>query len=216
MKYINGWYFPNTEEHFEQFLTKRNINEYQKETRISSFKFLRNSRIAIDIGANVGLWSKDICKKFEHAHLFEPYDKNVECLKKNLSLNKNYTIHKCALSNKEEMGYLYFNDKSLGGSSLNPKGFSEFKKKKIRKKILDNYKFKNVDYVKIDVQFHELEVIEGSLETLKINSPVVCIEAARRNNQELDYVKKFVNILNNINYKIVGGIGKELFFKKIS
>ncbi len=214
MKFFNGWYFPNTEEHFIEFMSERNVRNYQQEIRLLSFKYLDNCRVAIDIGANVGLWARDICNKFEHSHLFEPYDKNIECLKKNLSLYDNYTIHEYALSNIDGIGELYFNENCLGGSSLNPNSSKDLMKKQINKKKLDNFSFKNIDYIKIDVQFHELEVIEGSLETLKINNPVICVEAARRNVQELNYVKKFIKILEDLNYKIIGGLGKELFLKK--
>ena len=67
----------------------------------------------------------------------------------------------------------------------------------------------------MDVQFHELEVLEGATKTLIKNSPILCIECARRNNDELNYVKKIVDLLSKFNFKIVGGLGKELFFKKI-
>ena len=65
----------------------------------------------------------------------------------------------------------------------------------------------------MDVQFHELEVLEGAIKTLKNNSPILCIECARRNNDELTYVKKIVNLLQKFDFKIVGGLGKELFLK---
>ena len=87
-------------------------------------------------------------------------------------------------------------------------------KVKIDTMKLDNFNFDEIDYIKIDVQFHELEVIEGAINTLKNNNPVLCIEAARRNEEELAYVRKFVKILEDLNYKIVGGVGKELFLKK--
>ena len=64
MKFFNGWYFPDTEKHFVEFMTKRNVKDYQQETRFNSFKYLDNYRVAIDIGANVGLWARDICQKF--------------------------------------------------------------------------------------------------------------------------------------------------------
>ena len=214
MKFFNGWYFPDTEQHFIEFMTKRNVKNYQQETRFSSFEYLDSCRVAIDIGANVGLWARDICQKFQHCHLFEPYDKNIECLKKNLSVYDNYTIHEYALSNIDGIGDLYFDESCLGGSSLNPNSFLNLLNKKVKKKKLDEFALKNVDYIKIDVQFHELEVIEGSIETLKINSPIICVEAARRNVEELNYVKKFLKILEELNYKIVGGLGKELFLKK--
>jgi FkbM family methyltransferase len=78
--------------------------------------------------------------------------------------------------------------KDLGANSLVPSdGIT--KTENIQLKKLDDFEFKNVDYIKIDVQFHELEVIEGSIDTLKNNNPVLCIEAARRNEEELSYVK---------------------------
>jgi len=55
------------------------------------------------------------------------------------------------------------------------------KKEKVQLIMLDDLNLQDIDYIKIDVQFHELEVIEGSIDTLKNNNPVLCIEAARRN-----------------------------------
>ena len=213
MKIYKNWYFPDSEEHFIKYLKKAYNNEYQKEQRKASFSFLDNKRTAIDIGANVGLWAKDICKTFNEVKLFEPYELNIECLKKNLENYQNFKIFDCALSNKNGSGELYIHDKGLGSNSLVPiNGIT--KTKSIQLKKLDNFEFKNVDYIKIDVQLHELEVIEGSIDTLKNNDPVLCIEAVRRNEEELSYVKEFVNILENLKYKIVGESGKELFFKK--
>jgi hypothetical protein len=97
---------------------------------------------------------------------------------------------------------------------LNPKGDANTKSLTIKTNKLDDFNFTQIDYIKIDVQFHELEVIEGSILTLKNNDPVLCIESARRNEEELSYVKKFSFLLESLNYKIVGGLGKELFFRK--
>jgi len=213
MKIYKDWYFPDSEEHFIKYLKQQNTNEYQKEQRKTSLSFLESKRTAIDIGANVGLWAKDFCEIFHEVMLFEPYKLNIECLKKNLENYQNFQIFDCALSNKNSLGELYIHEKGLGANSLVPSdGITKTENIQIKK--LDDFEFQNVDYIKIDVQFHELEVIEGSIDTLKNNNPVLCIEAARRNEEELSYVKKFVTILESLNYKIVGGFGKELFFKK--
>lgn len=213
MKVYKDWYFPDSEEHFIRYLRDNNSNEYQKNQRKASFNFLDNKRTAIDVGANVGLWAKDICEIFNDVKLFEPYKLNTECLKKNLENYQNFEIFECALSNISSSGELYIHEKGLGANSLVP-GDGITKTEEIQLKKLDEFKFTNIDYIKIDVQFHELEVIEGSIDTLKNNDPVLCIEAARRNEEELSYVKKFVSILESLNFKIVGGLGKELFFKK--
>ncbi len=213
MKIYKNWYFPDTEEHFIEYLNHHNSNDYQKEQREASFKFLDNKRTAIDIGANVGLWAKDFCKIFRDVKLFEPYKLNLECLAKNLENYKNFEIFEYALSNEVGSGKLFIDKKGLGGNTLISNiELTEDVEVQITK--LDEFNFINIDYIKIDVQFHELEVIEGSVNTLKKNNPVLCIEACRRNEEELSYVKKIVKILDSLNYKIVGGLGKELYFKK--
>lgn len=218
MQKYKGWYFPDKEEYFINLLKDVDGDKikYQHLQRKNSFKYLDNNRNALDIGANVGLWSKDMCKKFDHVFLFEPYTDNIECLKANLNEFTNYKIYECALSNEKSIENFFIDEQNIGSSSFTQmkSEIENLKLVSVQKILLDELNIENVDYIKIDVQFHELEVIEGSVDTLNRNNPVLCIEAARRNNKELLYVKKFVQILENLKYKIVGGFGKELYFKK--
>ena len=215
MKLINGWYLPDTEKNYLDYFKQLNTNEYQKEQRDASLALIDNTRIALDIGANIGLWGKDFCKIFKKVILFEPYKENIDCLKKNLENYNNFKIEECALSNYSGHGQLFIDDNGLGNNTLYTT--SELKNEvKVNVMKLDDYDLNEIDYIKIDVQYHELEVIEGGINTLKKNRPLLCIEAARRTTEEREYVKKFKRILKDLDYKIVGAIGKEIFFKKIS
>ncbi len=218
-KLVAGWYLPLEEKHFESYLlnsTNQNgVGEYQKEQRVKSFSYLSHTNIAIDIGACVGFWTKDLCENFKNVICFEPAPENAECLELNLKKYSNYRLYKVGLSNSTGTKKLMLSQEGIGSNSfseykMDPNNFIDIPTKK-----LDDFKFRNLSYIKMDVQFHELEVLEGSKKTLKNNSPVLCIECARRNEDELNYVKKIVSLLNELNYKIVGGLGKELFFKKI-
>ena len=212
MRKYKSWYFPDKEEHFIKSL--QNQDEYQSPQRNASIEFLEQKRNAIDIGANVGLWARDLCKIFERVELFEPVKQNIECLKKNLEVFSNFKIYDCALSNSNGLKDIYIDEKGSGNNSFIKPEKDNVKSEKIKIMKLDDFNFNEIDYIKIDVQFHELEVIEGGINTLKNNNPVLCIEAARRNEEELSYVKKWGQILENIGYKIIGGVYKELFFKK--
>ena len=218
-KLIAGWYLPIKEKHFEKFLMDsketNKVGEYQKEQRLESFKYLEHFNTAIDIGACVGFWTKDLCKKFSNVICFEPSPINAECLESNLKNYTNYKLYKIALSNVTGTKKLLISEEGIGSNSLNDPNMDTNKFINVPAKTIDSYNFRNLSYIKMDVQFHELEVLEGATKTLKLNSPVLCIECARRNEDELNYVKKIVSLLNKLNFKIVGGLRKELFFKKV-
>ena len=58
----HGWWFPDTETHFPQMLNKSISKggpaEYQYQVRNKSLTHVNQFRTGIDIGANVGLWSR--------------------------------------------------------------------------------------------------------------------------------------------------------------
>ena len=217
-KKVAGWYLPIKEKHFESFLIASaepgKDGEYQKSQRLKSFTFLEHYNTAIDIGACVGFWARDLCEKFSNVICFEPSPENSECLKLNLKNCNNYKLYEIALSNVTETKKLLLSEEGVGSNSLSDPNMALNKYINVPTKKLDEYNFRNLSYIKMDVQFHELEVLEGATKTLKNNSPILCIECARRNNEELTYVKKIVGLLEKLNFKIVGGLGKELFFKK--
>ena len=182
--------------------------------RDNSIKYVERFDTAIDIGACVGFWSKDLCKIFRKIICFEPYKQSSDCLVENLKGFHNYELHNVALSKQSGKGELLISEEGVGSNSLNDFALKSSKPIIVEKKRLDEYNFMNVDYIKIDVQFYELNVLQGAYKTLKNNNPLLCIECARRNKEELKFVKKINDFLKSIDYKIVGGIGKELFFKK--
>ena len=79
-----GWNFPDIETHFPQML-KKNMDkggpaEYQLPVRDRSIGFCKNRGVALDIGANIGLWSRDLCRHFNRVIAFEPVSEFRECL----------------------------------------------------------------------------------------------------------------------------------------
>ena len=195
-------------------INKNGLGEYQKAQRVKSFKYLDHKNIAIDKGACVGFWTKDLCENFKNVICFEPAPINAECLKLNLENYKNYRLYQVGLSNTSGTKKLMILEEGIVSNSLSDCTMNVNNFINIPTKKLDDFQFRKVSYIKRDVQFHELEVIEGAVKTLKNNSPVLCIECARRNEDEINYVKKIISLLNKLNFKIVGGLGKELFFKK--
>ncbi len=135
-------------------------------------------KIFIDIGANKGVYSRYILKKFDdiECHLFEPSKYNYSILKELFSTFKKVKINKIALSNHNDSNAKLFSDKAGSAlSSLTKRRLEHLNinmkiEEKIEIKRFDDYWKSNnslIDFVKIDVEGHELDVLEGFGDLIK-------------------------------------------------
>ena len=226
MKKVKGWYLPEWDTHFENFLQlKNNKWEYQQLQREYALSFIKEFKTnAIDAGSNIGFWSKEMCEKFNHIYAFEPHPDNLECYKENLKEYKNYTLFNVAVSNvnNKEMDF-YVSNKECGNASFynfgvqtgttgNQIKLQELKTIKVNVKKIDDYNFDNIGFIKVDCQIHEKEIIEGSIETIQRCKPVLCLELPIRNNEEQKYRYNLIEYLKKYNYTLKGNKGKETIF----
>src|ERR1700748_2775122 len=131
-------------------------------------RFIANPVLAIDIGANVGNYTEQLQKKFKgiEVHLFEPSKLNIEKLSTRFN-SINVVINQVAVSNKNGAAMLYSNAPGSALASLTKRQNLEFEVfeevetitfESYWKQILDR---RDIDLVKIDVEGHELDVLEG-------------------------------------------------------
>ncbi len=89
----------------------------------------------------------------------------------------------------------------LGAASIHPfKTFNDFKEVNVKKMKLDNIKIRNkIGFIKIDVEGHEYEVIEGGKQTILENKPILLIEIEKRHSNRS--VDSSINYINKLGYK---------------
>ncbi len=217
---INDYYIPETDIHYIEYL--KNFDHYQEAQRNRAISYVEDWNFAIDIGANIGLWSRDLSKYFNKLVCFEPNPLCQEYLKNNISMN-NSKIYNYALGEYEESKNLILHPTNSGASSFvnrtklgkkddGTKIYGEFPKEtpmaKVGVKKLDTFNFNNIDFIKIDVQGFELNVLKGANKTLKKNNPVLCIEEDDSKNSLV------IPYLEELNFELVDVINKEHIFKK--
>jgi FkbM family methyltransferase len=162
-------------------------------------RFIKNFRNVIDIGAHIGETAYRYSKYFKRVHAFEPvygYE-----LRQNIGNIENIDIYDFAVSDKEEEKIMIRSNKNSGATVIKTKqnskelSSSRFSKEKINVKCvpIDKFKFKNIDFIKIDTEGYVLPVIQGMKNTLKnSNFLVMQIEMNHmtHNKQEcIDYLK---------------------------
>lgn len=223
MKVIKGYFIPDKDYHYQEYFTQ--FDHYQEAQRNRALSYVSDWENAIDIGANIGLWSKELTKFFNNTYCFEPNIECLDCLKKNIDFSK-AQIFNVALGSKNSTNYLYSPNNTGASSLVNKTKFLGYdddgkelwdqfdksvEKKKVNIKNLDSFNLTKINFIKVDVQNYELEVIKGAKRTLEINDPVICIE---ENSKNLDF-SDTINLLKKLNYSILDRIGKEIILKKI-
>ena len=203
----------------ESFLLNRRLKRsikknYEKELQIID-QFRDKSKDALDIGVYRGVYSYKLSQHFKKIHSFEPNPLLFPYLEKNLNkIISNIKLHNLALSNTNGVTELklplrsnsIFQDNieelfQLGAATMHPKNKIEnYKKVSIKMEKLDDIKIENkIGFMKIDVEGHEKNVIQGGIETVKGNKPVLLVEIEERHTKTpvIDTIK----FINEIGYK---------------
>src|ERR1700719_916410 len=149
-------------------------------------RLVSKTDLAIDIGANCGFYAFRMSKIFSKVYAFEINDELTgDLLKYN---SGNITVMNVGLSSQAGETSLYIpvlNGLPLTGwASLAPGNYPDATdeiKKPVKIVTLDSFKLENVSFVKIDVEGHELPVLEGAKQTLAKDRPTVLIEIKEEN-----------------------------------
>ena len=137
-------------------------------------------QLSLDIGANIGDYSKKILEKTNSKVIaFEPDKTAFKKLKKlNSNFCNRFKAYNLALSEKNQHLYFYFTGAKSQLSSLeknivklNYVEKSKLKKKKIKcfkgdNLIINKMKINKVDFIKVDTEGHDLKVLKGLKKTI--------------------------------------------------
>jgi FkbM family methyltransferase len=147
-------------------------------------KYNMNISGIIHVGGHYGEEIQEYVNNgIEDIVVFEPLSKNFETLYQNIkNINANIIGHQIALGNKKTIAIMNLSDNNAESSSiLKPKKhlalypdifFNETEEVEVE--TLDSFNYKNYNFINMDVQGYELEVLKGSKKTLEKIDYVYC------------------------------------------
>ncbi len=94
---------------YAHYLVRKNLHRGEPELKFLS-EIVPRDRIAVDVGANKGVYTRILAELVTHVHAFEPNPKAYRWL--NRALPENVTAHQLALSNHDGNGNLYIPKKA--------------------------------------------------------------------------------------------------------
>ncbi len=156
---------------------------YEKSLVETVKKFFLKDGVFVDVGANIGCVSLIAAKTAKQVIAIEPIPWIAERLQNNFNLNNltNIKIVQCVASDKKGRASFYCpsGDKIHGGMGSLYKDHSRGEKIEVETKTLDEILGDTkVDFIKIDTEGHDKNVIMGAKEIIKKNKPFIVYEYA--------------------------------------
>jgi FkbM family methyltransferase len=144
-------------------------------------KELKKDDTFLDIGANIGQHSLYASHFANQVYAFEPIQKIYDQFLKSVEKNqiKNIQVFNYGIGKEEKKMPIYGTASNMGASTV----FKVPEKKFIQEvnivpldELLQSKNINKVDFIKIDVEGYEWEVLQGAQKTIKQNKPKMIIE----------------------------------------
>lgn len=204
-------------EFVDQSATHIFFQHYEKEEAETITSCVHPGMTVLDIGANIGYFTLLMAQRVTangSVHAFEPNPRMIRQLEKNIALNEDLKdgrikVQSVALGNAE--GETDFFSPVRGAEGVG--GLKDTKRVpveelfRVRVSRLDTWiaeqKIERIDFIKMDVEGGELDILKGAQNMLKIMRPVILFEAYELNTAPYGYsVKDILEHVRQYGYDI--------------
>ena len=137
-------------------------------------RFIDKNKCVIDIGAATGMYSAFWAQFAAHVYAFEAVTPVFEQLIKVERSHSNISAFNFAVSDTAGTKDFYVDDKRLSNS-----GFTDLvggQKVVVPTIRLDDISFRNIGFIKVDVEGHELAVLKGATNLIEKERPICMVE----------------------------------------
>lgn len=167
--------------------------------------FARRYRTAVDVGAYNGLFLLYLTRMFKLVYAFEPVTELYNILAR-LKL-KNALVFHTALSDVREDLLLRIPMDGVHAryteASLVDRGAADdagIKTVPVSCRTLDSFNITDCDFIKIDVEGHELDVLTGGMKTIERSLPTLLVEIEQRWQKKNRSISETFKFLKNLGY----------------
>jgi protein O-GlcNAc transferase len=169
---------------------------------------------AIDIGANYGIYTLCMAKAVGAAGFvwaFEPASSTAALLSQGIAANDfdHVIVERSALSSESGAGFLALNDNSEVNALIGPKGGAQASERVsvvTLDECLQRYAWKDIDFLKIDAEGEEANILKGGRKFLAELSPLIQYEVKAGAALQLGLVRDFTE-LGYRSYRLVPRLG---------
>lgn len=145
--------------------------------------------IVIDIGANIGEFSRSVVDRASRLIAIDPDPYVYEALSRNLNGFSNVAVMQRAMSEADSEVEFYLSTKNADSSLLQPTQFSETVTVQAVRldKLIEEQGIERVDFLKIEAEGWEPEILAGATRTLGITRKIAVDAGPERQGQNTSH-----------------------------
>lgn len=177
LEQIGGMWCPAGDPHFGPVLEQGLADEFDGEVFAGAIAWLGDRRVALDIGAHIGLWTTRLARHFAQVVAFEPDAENFAALVENTAGMANVRPLPLAMAPRSgRFALSHEGTMNSGEGYLVPlNGHDDW----VVGLALDDARFVNVDLIKLDIEGLEAEALPAAERTVRECRPVIVLEENR-------------------------------------
>ena len=187
-------------------------------------QFVTSDSVVIEAGCHIGTHSVKLGKLCNELILFEPLPSSNKLLCQNLKANNisNATVIQKGLSNTNgTTRFAWIPNSNFGGAGLdnNPMGVPEWttapqEQINVELTTIDSLNLQKLDFMKIDVEGYEPNVIKGGMDTFARCKPVIVLECWANHHGQVNenYTRMLFRDLLEIGYDLIHIQGPDFMF----
>ena len=202
-------YLPNFEKDFIQNMIYKKEEFFEYELlKYAKKSLIKKNAVILDIGANIGNHTLFFAKECQASKVysFEPIIDAYKILTQNIEINNLKNVELINFAVGAEEGYAdiikKFKD-NLGGTQLNTSN----RQTSIKIITIDSLNLQKVDFIKIDTEFFEKQVLDGAIQTIERTKPNIWIESTNK------YFKEVHSTLCKLGYVKIRSVNADHFYK---
>lgn len=142
--------------------------------------FVHTNGIALDVGANRGIYTRIMLARNRHVVSIEPNPDCVHVLERVFKNHVRVIAGAASNTNGEATLRVPAGGDGLGTIESQNLVKGTFKTVNVKTFRIDDLGLANVTFMKVDVEGHEISVLEGAMELLKRDRPTILLEAEER------------------------------------
>jgi FkbM family methyltransferase len=179
VKQVAGIFIPDSDQHFVKMLANsprvdgKGTYQLQKYQAAMTFVPADRRRMALDVGGHVGLWSRVMAKHFGQVLAFEPLPPHIECFRANVTAH-NVDLLETAVGREVAQITIHMPFDNTGHAHV--RGDGGYSVPVIPLDAVGHNLLDETDFIKVDVEGFELDVVLGAERVIRTCKPVMIVE----------------------------------------